>query len=146
VEILVAVAVMAILATLTMGVAREVINQANIKQTKTALLVLRDQAEKYKDQFNGYPTGTGGNGAPELVSAILRMVPSVTALVGTQVCPNNNTLQDAWSNPIRYYYNPSGNTVGGGFDSLYQQNNCTPLYVSPGPDGQFGTIDDVTVP
>ena len=104
--------------------------------------------EKYKDQFGNYPTGSGGSGAAEVVQAIQKMGFNAQSVVGTQVCPNNTTLQDAWSNPIRYYYAPPpATTVGGGYDTLFQQNNCTPLYVSPGPNGSFdGGGDDVIIP
>ena len=137
---------MAILATLTMGVAREVINQANIKQTKTALLILRNQVDKYKDQFRTYPAGAGSPGATELIAAIQQMGNNPQSIVGAQACPNNTYFQDAWGNKIEYLYNSSG-SIGGNYDTLFKQNNCTPLYISPGPNGTFdGGGDDVTVP
>jgi hypothetical protein len=103
---------------------------------------------QFKDQFGAYPTGTGADGAHELVWAITARGVNVQSLVGAAICPDNKTLQDAWGNPIRYYYSqPPSMTVGGGYDAIFQKNNCTPVYVSPGPNGTFdGGGDDVIVP
>ena len=118
-----------------------------IKKTKTAFVILLNRIEGYKAKFRAYPTGTGAEGAPELVQALSMMEINVKGLIGKDLCPRNMTIQDAWGHPIRYYFNPSGRTVGGGYDALFQQNNCAPLLVSPGPNGTFdGGGDDIIVP
>ncbi len=142
VEILVVIAIIAILVAMMVGVTKEIIRQAYIKETSAKLGLLGELVQKYHSTFNNYPLAASST---EL-SAQLNRLPnvSVESLVGKEFY-NSGRIVDSWNHEIKYLYSPGG-SVESTYNEMFLQNNCAPILVSAGPDGEWNVKDDVFYP
>ena len=141
VEILVVVALIAILATMVVGVASHIDTQAKEKALEGTFVLLDSALQEYRqftDKFPEHPQGVPGSGS-DLLYRELHSVPDSRSILdkidqsliqntgggaGTQVL-----IYDPWGKPLDYSYSRGENF---------------PVMTSAGPDKVFGTADDMS--
>ena len=94
---------------------------------------------RYHRAFNQYPRGSGPNAANWAATALLdfdRTRPLLEALPpGLWKGPGRKNLVDPWGTPLKYLSDPKESV-------LVRANNGRPIFVSAGPDRDFGVEDD----
>lgn len=144
IEVLVVIAIMGVLATIVLGITREVFRYAYIKDTHSMLLVALNRVEACNTTFGQYPTGS----MSDVVKQIRQLGGGSTAGMFQKKFydADNDTLIDSWGHEIGYYYSTSG-SVDAKYNAQFLKNNRGPLLVSAGPNGDFdGGGDDLIVP
>lgn len=149
IEILVAVAIVAILAAGLYSVSNYVETQAKIKLTESTIEILTGALEQYYDFYGSFPdpNATYPAGcdlpveklyykltlAPEAKKILNQIKPSLIVNVNTNESPAKifPEVVDAWGTAMKYDY--IKNTV--------QQDNF-PVITSAGPDKDFNKTDD----
>ena len=142
VEILVAIAIIAILAAGLYSVGNYVETQAKIKLTESTIETLCTALEQYYDFYksfpdlnaSGYPVDCNGierlyyklGLAPDAKKIINQINPSLIKDVDNDKYPE---IVDAWETDFRYSYNSGGNF---------------PVIDSNGPDKKSGDDDDIS--
>lgn len=137
IEMLVVVCILMILISLVIAVSRYVMVESARKKTVAIEAILISATNAFYDDNKSYPpTATDGT---QSISALygplkadtrpngpfdkMKSLPSDVVFDGTQ------TINDAWGKALRY--DASGGLGGG------------PVIISAGPDGVFGTTDDI---
>jgi prepilin-type N-terminal cleavage/methylation domain-containing protein len=147
VEILVVVALIAILATIVVGVARRIDDQSKENAIESTFVLLDSALQEYRqfmDKFPEQPENNPANAAAhsEFLYYELNSVPdsrtilekidksSIKNKYGASGNPTGTSVEiyDPWGMPIDYRYNPGENF---------------PVLISAGPDRTFGTADDM---
>ncbi|MDD4890083.1 MAG: prepilin-type N-terminal cleavage/methylation domain-containing protein [Phycisphaerae bacterium] len=135
VEILVVIAIMALLMALVVGVTKEVITKAACQQTAMTMGVINNRIKAYQMQYGEYPP----SGTLATVIPLLNKLngPPIESIVAKQFV-SGGSICDSWGNPIQYL------TAG----TRYAENNNSPVLQSYGPDGvdNSGNGDDICVP
>jgi prepilin-type N-terminal cleavage/methylation domain-containing protein len=152
VEMLIVLGVIALLATMVISVASRIDNQSKEKGVESVFALLEGALEEYKE-FQGYFPGqpvkdfTRAAAHSEYLYAELYSIPGSRKILdkisdslienkfGTANSPAE--IYDPWSTALEYWYAPGDNfpeLISAGPDKVFH---------SPGPDGQFGTPDDV---
>jgi len=132
IEMLAVLFILAIIVALIASVSNYVMNEANKKDTRAAMAVIREAIDIYLEVNDVLPTEAGGSTVTmftelkgnEQTFEIIHNLPD--SAFGSQ---NPRTrFYDAWENELRYYRSEGR---GGG-----------PVLISGGPDGNFSTTDD----
>jgi prepilin-type N-terminal cleavage/methylation domain-containing protein len=148
VEILVVVALIAILATIVVGVAKRIDDQSKEKSIESTFVLLDSALQAYRqftDKFPEQPENIPANAAAhsEFLYNELNSIPdsrtilekidksSVENKYGASGTPTGTSVEiyDPWGMPLDYRYNPGENF---------------PEMISAGPDKTFGTADDMS--
>lgn len=139
VEILVVVAILALLVSLMVGVSRELLLQASIKETGSMLGVLSNRVSAYQQRLNKYPQVSSTS---DLIKELDRLPgTSIEALIGNQFY-SGGTVRDSWKKEIKYVYVQNGSAPEP-YARIFDENNRQPLLISAGPNGEFDAIDDI---
>ncbi len=149
VEMLIVVGIIALLATMVIGVAGRIDNQAKEKGVKSVFILLEGALEEYKE-FQGYYPGqivkdfSYAAAHSEYLYGELYSIPGSRkilekvsdSLIKNEYSPDGVLLADTppeihdlWGMPLDYRYAPGDNF---------------PELISAGPDRKFGTADDIT--
>ncbi len=143
IEVLIVVAIIGLLATITLGVSRAAIRRIYEHRAEIAMRSVFNKIKQYRDEREAYPRMTSGGGTVNLVADLNRLEDTdVQKIVGTQLF-SGGAILDPWGTPIRYYTDNSGPP---NVDDRRVKMNNAPILVSAGVDTQFGTNDDVMVP
>ena len=118
VEMLIVVGIIALLATMVIGIASHIDTQAKEKGVKSTFAVLEGALEEYKEFQGDFPGHTS-----ELYS-----IPGSRKIL-EKIGDSQAAISDPWGMPLDYRYAPGDNF---------------PELVSAGPDRKFGTADDIT--
>lgn len=148
VEILVVVALVAILATIVVSVASRIDNQSKEKAVESTFVLLDSALQEYRQFTDKFPEQTENNPTnaaahSELLYFELNSVPDSRTILekidksllenkyGASGTPVGTSVEiyDPWGMPLDYRYNPGENF---------------PTIISAGPDKTFGTADDVS--
>ena len=147
VEILVVVALIAILATIVVGVAGRIDNQSKEKAVESTFVLLDSALQEYRqftDKFPEQPEDNFANAAAhsEFLYYELNSVPDSRIILekidksslenkyGAAGTPSGTSVEiyDPWGMPLDYRYKTGENF---------------PVMISSGPDKTFGTADDM---
>jgi prepilin-type N-terminal cleavage/methylation domain-containing protein len=150
VEMLIVVGVIALLATMVIGIAGRIDNQSKEKGIESTFALLEGALEEYKEfvgHFPYEPVDPNFNSATELAAIrsenlyrelyskpgsrkILEKISGslIKHDVDTGIVPPVPEIYDPWGTPLDYRYVPGDNF---------------PELVSAGPDETFGTADDI---
>ncbi|MHC4425236.1 MAG: type II secretion system protein [Planctomycetota bacterium] len=143
-EMLIVVAVIAILATMVIGVATRIDTQAKEKGVESTFVLLEGALQEYYDYKGGFPVAMNAdpNVNSEILYAELSSVPSSRKIlekisdslikhgVETGVIPPIPEIYDPWGMVLDYRDDPGRDTF--------------PKLISAGPDRDFGTADDIS--
>ncbi len=140
VEVLIVVAIVALLVSMVLGIATSIQDQANEKLTKETIDLLAGALEEYYEYLNAFPQIIAVDNitdsenlyaALSTVSASMEVLRRInTAQIFDGDGDGDVEIYDAWRQvPINYVYVP-GNTF--------------PTLVSAGIDTTFGTEDDLS--
>jgi type II secretory pathway pseudopilin PulG len=122
---------MALLVALTVGVSKQLVREANSKKTQLIFDAVHNAMAEYKVQHDGvWPNAADSAGLLTQLQGLPG--PDLIAALKTSGGYNGSAIIDAWGKVIQY------NATGG--------PNGSPQLVSAGPDGTFGTGDDVKDP
>ena len=153
-EMMIVVGIIALLATMVIGVAGRIDNQAKEKGVKSVFVLLEGALEEYKEFQGGFPGQpvkdfTYAAAHSEFLYGELYSIPSSRKIlekvsdslikhdVDTGIVPPVPEIYDPWGTSLDYRYVPGDNfpeLISAGPDKVFR---------SPGPDGLFGTPDDV---
>lgn len=145
VEMLVVVAVIAILATMVIGIASRVDNQAKEKGMEDIFVIIESALEEYKDYRDNFPDTNDVN--PNINCEILyQALDSIPASRNILRKINDKLIKDEFvSDPPpaspRYEIYDLWGTV---LDYRYIAGDNFPSLKSAGPDRTFGTPDDIS--
>ncbi|GEM_PF-381872 len=134
VELLVVMAIIAILMGLVIGIAGAVQSGGAEAKAKAQIADLMLEVEKYQGDKGGYPPSRGVSGTPTFSEAFFTWYED-EKYVGTQF----QTTEVAESSNQRYPVDPWGNPY------VYDWNSSNPLVYaigSKGPDGRWGSDGD----
>ena len=122
VEMLIVVGIIALLATMVIGIAGHIDTQAKEKGVKSTFALLEGALEEYKE-FQGDFPGQSGDLYRKLYS-----IPGSRKILD-KIGDSAAGIYDPWGTPLDYRYAPGDNF---------------PELVSAGPDKTFGNADDIT--
>jgi prepilin-type N-terminal cleavage/methylation domain-containing protein len=146
VEMLIVVGIIALLATMVIGVAGRIDNQSKEKGVKSVFVLLEGALEEYKEFQGGFPGQllkdfVNVPAHSEYLYGELYSIPSSRKIlekvsdslikhgVDTGAVPPVPEIYDPWGTPLDYRYVPGDNF---------------PELVSAGPDKTFGNADDIS--
>lgn len=134
-EVLVVIVVLSILLSLTTSIVKRVMVYADEKKTRYVMTIAMEAIQKYYEAYNAYP-------------------PTKSDTAGVTVYNMEVVMKDKVTGPLLLRL--SSGTVGtdgglkDGFDTLIRVSpdgtGHRPVCISPGPDGTFGTKDDIFYP
>jgi prepilin-type N-terminal cleavage/methylation domain-containing protein len=134
-EMLIVVALIALLATMVVGIATRIDSQSKQRGLENIFAVLDSALEEYYDYWNGFPD-PNLPAYPNHSAALYGQLYSTPASrqilekINAKLLRNSPPqICDPWGIVLDYRY-----TLGNNF----------PLLVSAGPDRTFGTADDIT--
>ena len=143
IEMLIVVAVIALLATMVIGVASRIDNQTKEKGVESIFVLLDSALQEYREFTGRFPEQTEKNYAnaaihSESVYKELQSVPGVQKIL--------EKIEDSWienkygaAQTPPEIYDPWGTVL----DYQYVAGDNFPRLVSAGPDKKFGTADDM---
>lgn len=137
IEMLIAVAVIALLATMAIGIAARIESQAREKAVKGLFALLDGALQEYR-QFKGDFPGQAGSAG---LYNELRSVPTSREIldkIDDSLIVSKS--KGAGAPPVPGMYDP----WGGELDYLYGPDDTFPRLTSAGPDKIFGTADDIS--
>jgi len=141
IEMLVVVAVIAILVTIVLSIATGIQNQGNERLTQNTFALLEGALEEYHDYWGRFPVA--GSADPtvnsEVLYGALNSIPSCRKILenlGGSLIQNNRIPTDT---PPEIY-DPWGTVL----DYIYVDGDTFPTLISAGPDKIAGTADDIT--
>lgn len=147
VEILVVVALIAILATIVVGVASRIDDQSKEKAVESTFVLLDSALQEYRQFTDGFPEQPEDNPANAAAHSefLYRELNSV---------PDSRTILEKIDNSsLENKYGASGITAGTSveiydpwgmpLDYRYKPGENFPVIISAGPDKTFGTPDDI---
>ena len=143
VEIMVVVAIIAILAGLVLGTAGYATRKADHSKAVADMEKIKNGLEEYRLQYGGYPENLNEDN-PKALSAALWEKPQDDGIKPFLIMKgwNDDAIQydvlDPWGNPYHYYYNPKG-------DPRYAEHNNSKFGYdlwSDGPD-KVEEADDI---
>lgn len=140
VEILVTVAIIAVLTTMVMTVVKRVDNQAKEKSLANTFAVLESALHEYYEYWNAFPDPNAPAYATHSAAlyAQLQATPTTRSLLNKidevyvenhPDAPSTRQIHDPWGTVLDYRYVPSSNF---------------PELMSAGPDEKFFTADDIS--
>jgi prepilin-type N-terminal cleavage/methylation domain-containing protein len=144
VEILVAVAIIAILATMVIGVASRINNQAKEHGLESTFAMLESALQEYHEGTGKFPEQPEKNSlnAPihsEFLYRELNLMPEsrkILEKITKSLIKNEYATVDTQPE----IYDPWGTVM----DYIYVPGNNFPEFISAGPDKIFGTADDIS--
>lgn len=150
VEILVVVSIIALLASMVIGIAARIDNQSKERGVKSSFALLEGALQEYYDYNGSFPAAADAdpNVNSETLYAELKFVPVSRDLlenisdrliqdrVRAVLLPPKPELQDVWGPEL---YDLWGTVL----DYRYVPGDNFPELVSAGPDKIFGTADDI---
>ena len=152
VEMLIVIGVIALLATMVVGIASRIDNQSKEKGIESTFALLEGALEEYKDFKGEFPIAMydDPNMNSEILYEQLNSVPVSREILGkisdslirhnvdTGKIPPIPEIYDPWGTVLNYRYNPETDNfpelISAGPDKVFR---------SSGLDGQYGTPDDV---
>ena len=144
IEMVIVVAIMALLATMVIGIASRIDDRTKEKGLANIFALLESALQEYHQYTNKFPEQpeknfTNAAAYSELLYAELHSIPSsrkVLEKIGDSLLENkfgdNSTLPEI--------YDPWGTA----FDYRYVTGDNFPELISAGPDKVFGTADDIS--
>ena len=143
IEIVVTVAIIAVLATITIGIVSHMDSQNNQRSVESTFALLDGALDGYYEYWKGFPDP---NLAPYLTHSAalygqLRQTPGVNEYldkINNKLIKNNPDVP-ATDNPQPQIYDPWGTLL----DYSYVPGNTFPKISSAGPDKSFKTSDDI---
>ena len=131
IEVLVVIAIIAILASLILAISGNVQETAGRKRAESEIAAVSAALEKYKLEYGTYPEGDGGdNSTKEMLKALLNENgrPFIEQLKAFEITDasngsyyNNNRLIDPFGNPYHYEFPGDENRSGTNFFDLWSQ-------------------------
>lgn len=149
IEMLVVIAIIAILGGLTLAALSRARKHSQIQRVQAFLTLLETNIERYANDFSDYPKSdpeSGVNGSEMLLEQLLTDEMD-GPYIKKKECPNlcdadgddDREIADVWGNPIWYFHRRDYDKEGPNRDSF--------RLISPGPDGEydpfFAKSDDV---
>jgi type II secretory pathway pseudopilin PulG len=140
VEILVTVAIIAVLTTMVMTIVKRVDNQAKEKSLANTFAVLESALQEYYEYWNAFPDPNTPAYATHSAALYgqLQATPTARSLLNKvdeayiknhPSVPSTLQIHDPWGTVLDYRYVPSSNF---------------PELMSAGPDEKFSTADDIS--
>ena len=140
VEILITVAIIAVLTTMVMTITKRVDNQAKEKSLANTFAVLEGALQEYYDYWNAFPDPNKPAYATHSAALYgqLQATPSTRSLLNNideayiknhPAVPSTLQIHDPWGTVLDYRCVPSSNF---------------PELMSAGPDKKFATTDDIS--
>jgi len=149
IELMVVMFIIGVLVAMVVGVGKYVYDEAGRKETRSILTVVQSAVEQYKEVAGDYPDDAAVTGVgPANSSRVLlyhfkgsdpgseTMQKRIRDASGTYILKlpsdsysGGDKILDSFGNELRY-------EKAGGFGGK-------PVVISPGPDGQLGTADDL---
>jgi prepilin-type N-terminal cleavage/methylation domain-containing protein len=150
VEMLIVVAVIALLATMVIGVASRIDNQSKEKGLKSTFALLEGALEEYKEFQGDFPVPPAGNfnsvaeraaAYSEYLYGELYSIPSSRKIL-EKISDSliQHKVDSGAVPPVPEIYDPWETAL----DYRYVADENFPELVSAGPDKTFGTADDIT--
>ncbi len=146
IEIIIVLAVIALLATMVIGIASHIDTQSKEKAIEATFALLEGALDEYKDVNDNFPVQieVDSNNAPahsELLYEALDFVPAsrnIMKKISDKLIQNKyNPVADP---PVYEIYDPWGTAL----DYIYDTSRDTyPLLISAGKDKTFGNGDDI---
>ena len=141
---IIVVAVIAMLATMLLGIATYIDTQSKEKATKATFALLEGALDEYKDVTGQFPIQPQLNDAnapahSEFLYGALDSIPAsrnILQKISDKLIQNKNPLAVP---PIYAIYDPWGTVLDYRYD---EPNDTYPLLRSAGPDKNFGTTAD----
>jgi prepilin-type N-terminal cleavage/methylation domain-containing protein len=146
VEMLIVVALIALLATMVIGVASRIDNQSKEKGVESVFALLEGALEEYKEFQGVFPAQplkdfVNVSGHSEYLYGELYSIPSsrkILEKVSDSLIKHN--VDTGSVPPVPEIYDPWGTTL----DYRYVPGDNFPELISAGPDRIFGTTDDIS--
>ena len=160
VEMLIVVGVIALLATMVIGVASRIDNQAKEKGVESIFVLLEGALEEYKEFQGVFPVQTVGNFASAVERAAARSEYLYEQLYS--IPSSRKILEKISDSLIKNEYSPAGVLLNDtspeiydpwqvnskefrrAIDYIYVAGDNFPRLISAGPDRSFGTADDIS--
>ncbi len=144
VEMLIVVAVIAILATMVIGVATRIDAQAKEKGVENIFLLLEGALQEYRNFTDGFPEQPESNFADaaahsEFLYRELHLIPDSRTILEKIADSSIENKYGAAETPPEIY-DPWGTVL----DYRYIPGNNFPVLISAGPDKIFATADDIS--
>ena len=134
VEILIVVAIIALLATMVIGIAGRIDNQSKERGLKSTFALLEIALQEYYEYWDHFPVSNDSN-YPTPSAALygqLHSTPSSRKIleeISDSLIDQEHRIYDLWGMELDYSYVPGNNF---------------PVITSAGPDKFFGTADDIS--
>ncbi len=143
IEIVVTVAIIAVLASITIGIVSHMDSQNNKRAIDSTFALLDGALDEYYEYWKGFPDP---NLTPYLTSSAalygqLRLTPGVNEYlenINVKLIKNNSDVP-VNEKPQPQIYDPWGTLL----NYRYITGNAYPKLISAGPDKKFGTADDI---
>jgi prepilin-type N-terminal cleavage/methylation domain-containing protein len=150
VEMLIVVAIIALLATMVVGLAGRIDNQSKERALKSTFALLDSALQEYYEYTGEFPVAD--NADPNLNSEILyaaldSVPPSRTILEKVNSSLIQNNFNPTAVPPIPEIYDPwwpNNKNKRRVLDYRYALGDTFPKLISSGPDRSFGTADDIS--
>jgi len=135
IEMLIVVAVIAILATMVVGLATRIDNQSKERALKSTFTLLDSALQEYYEYWNAFPDPN----KPPYLSPSAALYGQLYSTPTSRQILEKISAKLLRDNPPQIY-----DLWGMVLDYRYVQGDNFPLLLSAGPDRTFGTGDDVT--
>ena len=150
VEMLVVVAIIALLATMVIGIATRIDNQSKERGLKNTFGLLEGALEEYYEYWGYFPEQpekdfTNAAAHSEILYGALNSIPSSRQILdkisdslirNEYGDPNTPEIYDPWKINSKEFRRA--------IDYIYVSGNTFPVITSAGPDRNFDTPDDIT--
>ena len=109
VELMTAIAIIAILVGLIFGIAGYAMRKANQSRAVADMEKIKNALEEYRAVYGLYPANTVANDSTTWISNLWRHSPPFLVLKGWNNPSSNYPALDPWGNDYRYYHDVDGN-------------------------------------
>jgi prepilin-type N-terminal cleavage/methylation domain-containing protein len=149
VEMLIVIGVIALLATMVVGIAGRIDNQSKEKLLKSTFVLLEGALEEYREYQGAFPVPPAGNfnsvaeraaAYSEYLYGALYSIPSSRKIL-EKISDSliKHEVDSGAVSPVPEIYDPWGTPL----DYRYVPGDNFPELVSAGPDRTFGNADDI---
>jgi prepilin-type N-terminal cleavage/methylation domain-containing protein len=151
VEMLIVLAIITLLASLVIGMATHIDNQSRGRELEGTFAVLESALEEYREQTGRFPPQPERNfanaaahceilyGELNSIAGSRKILEQIPVIPGSKFRAIDNNFGDADTPPE--IYDPWAGVLDYSYDPLV---DTYPELISAGPDGVFGTADDMS--